>query len=173
MLGRSWALGLGFVFGRRSLNGKFEVSFGEGYTRFAQCNVDFGHQLSIWSGTETNHGKPWSSWPVRMIEWPRALKAYQSASVTLPSGRVCVEIWATSSGCIGHSLAARSTQLYIRLLHVSAYWRRQCVVFVRTALVLRANVYGKHTALKASTKPHNSCRCVLRHIELFHLHLRS
>jgi hypothetical protein len=29
-----------------------------------QCNVEFGYQLSICSGIEENHGKPWSSWPV-------------------------------------------------------------------------------------------------------------
>jgi hypothetical protein len=29
-----------------------------------QCNVEFGYQLSIRSGTKENHGKPRSSWPV-------------------------------------------------------------------------------------------------------------
>jgi hypothetical protein len=29
-----------------------------------QCNVEFGYQLSIFSGTKENHGKPSSSWPV-------------------------------------------------------------------------------------------------------------
>jgi hypothetical protein len=29
-----------------------------------QCNVEFGYQLSICSGTKENHGKPWSSWQV-------------------------------------------------------------------------------------------------------------
>jgi hypothetical protein len=29
-----------------------------------QSNVEFGHQLSICSGTKENHGKPWSTWPV-------------------------------------------------------------------------------------------------------------
>jgi hypothetical protein len=28
------------------------------------CNVKFGYQLSICSGTKENHRKPWSSWPV-------------------------------------------------------------------------------------------------------------
>jgi hypothetical protein len=32
--------------------------------RSMQCNVEFGYQLSIRSGTKENHGKPWSSWPV-------------------------------------------------------------------------------------------------------------
>jgi len=40
-------LGLGFVFGRRSLHGEFEVIFGDGYTRIVRRNVDFEHQLSI------------------------------------------------------------------------------------------------------------------------------
>jgi hypothetical protein len=29
-----------------------------------QCNVEFGYQLSICSGTKENNGKRWSSWPV-------------------------------------------------------------------------------------------------------------
>jgi hypothetical protein len=29
-----------------------------------QCNVEFGYQLSICSGTKENHEKPWSSWSV-------------------------------------------------------------------------------------------------------------
>jgi hypothetical protein len=29
-----------------------------------QCNVEFGYQLSICSGTKENHGKSWSNWPV-------------------------------------------------------------------------------------------------------------
>jgi hypothetical protein len=32
--------------------------------RSMQCNVEFGYQLSIRSGTKEKHGKPWSSWPV-------------------------------------------------------------------------------------------------------------
>jgi hypothetical protein len=29
-----------------------------------KCNVEFGYQLIICSGTKENHGKPWSSWLV-------------------------------------------------------------------------------------------------------------
>jgi hypothetical protein len=29
-----------------------------------QCNVKFGYQLSICSGTKETHGKSWTSWPV-------------------------------------------------------------------------------------------------------------
>jgi hypothetical protein len=36
----------------------------EGCMRSMQCNVEFGYQLSICSGTKENHGKPWWSWPV-------------------------------------------------------------------------------------------------------------
>jgi hypothetical protein len=32
--------------------------------RSMQCNVEFGYQLNICSGTKENHGKPRSSWPV-------------------------------------------------------------------------------------------------------------
>jgi hypothetical protein len=32
--------------------------------RSMQCNMEFGYQLSICSGTKENHRKPWSSWPV-------------------------------------------------------------------------------------------------------------
>jgi hypothetical protein len=34
----------------------------EGCMRSMQCNVEFGYQLNICSGTKENHGKPWSSW---------------------------------------------------------------------------------------------------------------
>jgi hypothetical protein len=30
--------------------------------RSMQCNVEFGYELNIRSGTKENHGKPWSSW---------------------------------------------------------------------------------------------------------------
>jgi hypothetical protein len=33
----------------------------EGCMRSMQCNVEFGYQLSICSGTKENHGKPWLS----------------------------------------------------------------------------------------------------------------
>jgi hypothetical protein len=36
----------------------------EGCMWSMQCNVEFGYQLSICSGTKENHGKCWSSWPV-------------------------------------------------------------------------------------------------------------
>jgi hypothetical protein len=32
--------------------------------RSMQCNVEFGYQLIICSGTKESHGKPSSSWPV-------------------------------------------------------------------------------------------------------------
>jgi hypothetical protein len=32
--------------------------------RSMQCNVEFGYQLSIFSGTKENYGKPCSSWAV-------------------------------------------------------------------------------------------------------------
>jgi hypothetical protein len=99
-------------------------------------------QHLIW---DRDHGKLWSSWPVWMVEWPLALMVYQLASVALPSGRVCVEIWAASSSCIGQPLTARPTQLYTRLLHITAYWRRKCAVFVWPALALFTNVYRKYS----------------------------
>jgi hypothetical protein len=34
------------------------------WMRSMQCNVEFGYQLSIRTGTKENDGKPWSSWPV-------------------------------------------------------------------------------------------------------------
>jgi hypothetical protein len=45
---------------------KFEylVSHWEGCMGSMQCNVEFGYQLSICSGTKENQGKPKSSWPV-------------------------------------------------------------------------------------------------------------
>jgi hypothetical protein len=36
----------------------------EGCMGSMQCNMEFGYQLSICSGTKENNGKPWSSWPV-------------------------------------------------------------------------------------------------------------
>jgi hypothetical protein len=36
----------------------FEKLILEGCTRSMQCNVEFGFQLSIRSGTKENHGKP-------------------------------------------------------------------------------------------------------------------
>jgi hypothetical protein len=41
----------------------------EGFMWSMQCNVEFGYQLSICSGTKENHGKPWSSWPVAGPSW--------------------------------------------------------------------------------------------------------
>jgi hypothetical protein len=34
----------------------------ESCMRSIQCNVEFGYQLSICSGTKEDHGKPWSRW---------------------------------------------------------------------------------------------------------------
>jgi hypothetical protein len=52
-----------------------------------QCNVEFGYQLSICSGTKENHGKPWSSWPVAgtsECNWLLASRpALNSRTVTL------------------------------------------------------------------------------------------
>jgi hypothetical protein len=36
----------------------------DGCMQSMQCNVEFGYQLSICSGTKENHGKLWSSWLV-------------------------------------------------------------------------------------------------------------
>jgi hypothetical protein len=36
----------------------------EGCMWSMQCNMEFGYQLSICSGTKENHGEPWSSWLV-------------------------------------------------------------------------------------------------------------
>jgi hypothetical protein len=42
----------------------FQCYHWEGCMGSMQCNVKFGYQLSICSGTKENHGKPWSCWPV-------------------------------------------------------------------------------------------------------------
>jgi hypothetical protein len=42
----------------------FNVTIRKAAWEALQCNVDFGYQLSICSGTKENHGKPWSGWPV-------------------------------------------------------------------------------------------------------------
>jgi hypothetical protein len=42
----------------------FQYYHWEGCMGSMKCNVEFGYQLSICSGTKENHGKPWSSWPV-------------------------------------------------------------------------------------------------------------
>jgi hypothetical protein len=42
----------------------FQYYHWEGCMVSMQCNVEFGYQLSICSGTKENHGKPWSILPV-------------------------------------------------------------------------------------------------------------
>jgi hypothetical protein len=49
---------------RRTLRRNFLCCHCEGCMWSIQCNVEFGYQLSICSGTKENHGKPWSSWPL-------------------------------------------------------------------------------------------------------------
>jgi hypothetical protein len=49
---------------RCTLRRNFWCYHWEGCMRSMQCNVEFGYQLSICSGTKENHGKPWWSWPV-------------------------------------------------------------------------------------------------------------
>jgi hypothetical protein len=41
----------------------------EGCMGSMQCNVEFGYQLSICSGTKENHGHPWSSWDLLDANW--------------------------------------------------------------------------------------------------------
>jgi hypothetical protein len=53
------------------IRAKFWCYLWEGCMWSKQCSVEFGHQLSICSGIEENHGKPWSSWPVT---WPSGYK---------------------------------------------------------------------------------------------------
>jgi hypothetical protein len=49
---------------RCTLRRNFLCYHWEGCMRSLQCNMEFGYQLSICSGTKENHGKTWSSWPV-------------------------------------------------------------------------------------------------------------
>jgi hypothetical protein len=42
----------------------FQCYHWEGCMGSMQCNVEFGYNLSICSGTKENHRKPWLSWPV-------------------------------------------------------------------------------------------------------------
>jgi hypothetical protein len=51
-----------------------------------QCNVEFGDQRSICSGTKGNHGKPWPSW---LVAWPSGCKLTSSQQSGISSHLYC------------------------------------------------------------------------------------
>jgi hypothetical protein len=56
----------------------FFIYHWEGCIGSMQCNVKFGYQLSICSGTKANHGVPWSSWAVAGPSWCKLTSNQQS-----------------------------------------------------------------------------------------------
>jgi hypothetical protein len=95
----------------------FQCYHWEGCVGSMQCNVEFGYQLSICSGTEENHGKPWSSWPVVGPSGCKLTSGQQSGSprtlTLVPNLCCCVFLFLIffTTRCLASALTSQRTRL--------------------------------------------------------------
>jgi hypothetical protein len=80
--------------------------------RSMQCNVEFGYQLSICSGTKENHENPWSSWPVTGPSGCK-LTSSQQSGIECTSPNIISYLWDCFITEYVYSLIYRSFNLHV------------------------------------------------------------
>jgi hypothetical protein len=92
-----------------------------------QCNVEYGHQLSIRSGTKENHGKPCSSWsvagPSECNRPPASSPALNPRTLTpVPTLRYCIFLFCfffLFFFYLFHKLFCFYSYLYVHMIWIS------------------------------------------------------